>query len=64
MPLVRILRTAETGQRELLIQVLPEVNNIEGHGALGLLLRVPEAPIRAAASEILQRIGGKTAFDV
>ena len=63
VPYLRALRTADPLLRAALVQVLPKVNRVAGHGELCQVLGAPEAPVRAAAAEVLKQVGGKSAFE-
>ena len=63
-PFVRALRTADAPLRNVLVEAIPRVNNVEAHGELAGLLRAPEPLLRGAASRALSRIGGRTVFDM
>jgi twitching motility protein PilT len=63
VPYLRALRPADAALRAALVQVLPKVNRVAGHGELCQLLGAPEAPVRAAAAEVLRQVGGKSAFE-
>ncbi len=64
LPFVRALRPADAPLRQVLVEALPRVNNVEAHGELVGLLRAPELPLRTAAGRSLSRIGGRTVFDL
>lgn len=63
LPFVRALRAADAPLRNVLVEAIPRVNSVEGHGELVALLRAPEPPLRAAAGRVLSKIGGRTVFE-
>lgn len=64
VPLVRGLRTAVSPIREAVMQALFLVNDVESHGELCDVLRSPDQKVRQAASEVLRKVGGKTALQM
>lgn len=64
VPFVRALRTADAPLRNVLIEAIPRVNNVESHGDLVSLLRGPEPQLRNAAGKALGKIGGRTVFEM
>ena len=65
-PLVRALRTAPPPLRDAVAisLAIPGVNDLDGHSELCDLLRLPDAKIRNAASEVLRKVGGKRALQL
>lgn len=64
VPFVRALEKAGPELRELLVALLPRVNRVQGHEELCTVLGSADPEVRAAAARVLDRVGGKIAFDV
>lgn len=63
-PLVRGLKQSDPALRELLVELLPLVNDVSAHSEVCDLLASPDPHLRAAAAEVLKHIGGRTALEV
>jgi twitching motility protein PilT len=61
---VKALRGADPTVTQMLVGLLPKVNNVAAHAELCQLLGAPDEGARKAASAILKLVAGKSAFEV
>jgi HEAT repeat protein len=61
-PYLRALKADDRHLRTVLVTLFPNVNNVSLHQKLCELLRSPDSNLRRAVSQILQKIGDKTAL--
>jgi twitching motility protein PilT len=65
VPLVKTLKSADSGLRTTLAALIPRVNSPTEHAALVELLRSTDAGLRATVARTLAQLGGsKTIFDL
>ncbi|RME20938.1 MAG: PilT/PilU family type 4a pilus ATPase [Deltaproteobacteria bacterium] len=62
LPLLRALKVASPTSRKAIARCLPVVNDPKHHADLCKLLRSSDANLRAAAAQVLGRVGGRTAL--
>ncbi|HNX49958.1 MAG TPA: PilT/PilU family type 4a pilus ATPase [Thermoanaerobaculaceae bacterium] len=63
-PAVRALRAADPRAREVLVAVLPKVNNPAAHNELCTVLGCSDPQARTAAAEVLTLVAGRSALDL
>ena len=61
-PLVKGLRYAEGFAQDMIVHLLPKVNNIREHADLCNVMRHNDRDVREAAARSLAKVGGKAAF--
>jgi twitching motility protein PilT len=64
VPFVKAMKSTDGVTRLLLASLLPKVNDIHHHLELCMLLRTNDVTIRRTAASVLQKIGGRTTFDL
>ena len=62
VPMLRGGRSADQVVRELLVKILPVVNNVSGHRDLVQLFRHHDPSVRVFAQAVAEKVGGKTVF--
>lgn len=62
VPVIRAIRAADQTARQAFVELLPSINNVRGHGELVNLFAHSALEVRAAARDVMARVGGKTAF--
>src|SRR4029079_3676006 len=63
VPYVRALKVPDAFLRAALVSLIPLVNRAEDHAELCVLLRSPEADLRAIAAQLLKKVGSRSAFE-
>jgi twitching motility protein PilT len=64
LPLVKALKVTDGPVRQVLMNLIPMVNNIAHHSELCALLQSSDAGVRKAAATVLGKIGGRTVFEI
>ncbi len=63
VPCVRALKQADAIFGNTLAALLPQINDVRGHGELCELLRSTEPGVRALAGDVLKQVGGRSALE-
>ncbi|TVQ75856.1 MAG: PilT/PilU family type 4a pilus ATPase [Phycisphaeraceae bacterium] len=63
VPYIRALRQGDTRVRQILVQLLPLVNDPGQHGQLVGLMKEPDFELRRQVAELIGRIGSQTTFE-
>lgn len=62
LPFVKALKASDGTLRQVLLSLMPKVNNIAEHGDVCDLLKSAEQSVRALAAQVLKLVAGKTVF--